>query len=208
MATSECFRGTQIRVLDLSKEGDLSWTSTLQGISLNTLPNVRKRLVIVQAIDNGIRERLEKELLVDKEFFANHLDNGWWYLADAQPGRPRQSRVPELLPSQMSKLDYIRLNFIQAGDFPNRTLQDRVTIAHADTEGLCARSCLGSHTPHSLNKRMAVVVQQTIPVRGDCLNLPVMFAHTCVSAWFKMHDDGGWTGEYPLPSWKAYKLSL
>jgi hypothetical protein len=195
--------------MDVSKEGHLRWTSTLQGISLNTPPNVCKRLVIVQAINNAIRDKLQEDLLVDKEFFENHLDNRWWYLSNGQPGRSRESLVPEL-PSQTSKLNYIKLRFIQAGDFPLRTLQDRVNIAHADTEELCVRSCLGRRTPHSLNQRQALVVQQTIPGQGDYLkydkNLPVMFAHTCVSAWFKMQDDGRWTGEYL--SWKKYKAPL
>jgi hypothetical protein len=152
----------------------------------------------VQAIDDAIRDKLQKDLLVDKEFFENHLDNRWWYLSNAEAGRSRQSPAAEL-PSQTSKLNYIKLQFIQAGNFPLRTLQDRVTIAHADSEELCVRSCL-HRKPHSLNQRKALVVQQTVPMRPDYQGyekaLPVMFAHTCVSAWFKMQDGGKWTGEY------------
>lgn len=214
MVNGECFDGTQIRVLDLSKNGQLTPHSISvqpkRGTCLRPPPDVLKRLVIVQEIDKDTQKILQRDLDVDEEFFTNHLDNRWWYLSDAQPGRSRQTSSPEL-PSQTSKLNYVKLRFIKAGEFPFDALQDRVNIAHAETPKLCVRSCLG-HEPHEFNQRQALVVQQTTPVRGGYLkhekDLPVMFAHTSVSAWFKMQEDGGWTGEYLSLSSPKYPLAL
>jgi len=189
MCLTTCVGKTKIYVIEASDNDTPKATSTLAGVSLTGEKDSSKRLILVQTCDQEIWDELCR-IGVKKEFIESHKNKQRWYISDGPDAQPF---VPDL-PSQTSKLDYIKLRFITARQYDGFGLVDRVCIAHIvdGSTKPCGPNCL-DHVP---GPGAAVVVPPFIPVTQKIPGTPVMFVHTYVSVWFHLNEGGkGWTGE-------------
>lgn len=217
MSRKDSFDNPKVCIIDFSNDGSFTkqlesrWAPTLSEVLKAHLPNTSSRLILVQGLNGMIESQLKGIPQVEEEFFDTHSDNPKWYLTyentpedprfsikdegeiRVQPGQPKRihSLAPSL-PSQRAKSDSIKLCFINARQFPcpPSSLPGGVNIAYSDN--LCASSYLH----HTESRRTGLVVQQFSPSGQNSNDTTVMFAHTSVSAWFKMKPNGTWTGEY------------
>jgi len=185
-------------MIDQSDDGHITpqpptWRRTLAGIYLERPPKVSRRLLLVQASDQQTWDELQN-LGVKGDFINSHKHKRRWYMSEDPDSDSERRHMPEL-PSQTGKLDFITWRFITAGRYPGGRLPDGVSVAHVNGAETCGRNCL-DHVPGP-GAPAALVVQPLTPVTQKKPNPPVMYAHTYVSAWFKVDDNGkGWTGEH------------
>jgi CorA-like Mg2+ transporter protein len=138
------------------------------------------RLVLVENIDPESVGILGKALEIDPQFFADHLENSFWYGVNDIP-----DHLPPL-PSVDAKQGWMRLRFPTARTIIRRDHRqllferpDDVYIVHSNEEE---------------SMKTGAIFQQTARQDKPKSNHLVMFAHASLAIWVSELDQSSWTG--------------